>query len=78
MDSKLHFANSVLFKAAMFVILLATLLVGLPPSPAKAYTGGYAVGFEGLGSVIRIDQLNPLGDDCESTKSVSLWVRPTG
>ena len=67
-------------KGAISVILLATLLAGLMVFPVKAYSGGYAVDFEGEGSVIKIDHEGVLGtrEACYGLKSISLWVRPMG
>ena len=71
---------SLCFKVGLALTLLAMLLAGMPASPASAYTGGYGVGFEGLGSVIRIDHTTVLGTQaqCRDLKSVTVWVRPLG
>ena len=72
--------STILFKLGTALVLLATLIVGLPVSPAKAYTGGYGLNFGGDGALLRLDQSGIMGPDpqCRNTLSVSLWVRPTG
>jgi hypothetical protein len=71
---------SLSIKGGMALTLLAILLAGLAVSPASAYSGGYAVGFEGLGSVIMINHTGVLGtvDACRDLKSISAWVKPLG
>jgi hypothetical protein len=67
-------------KSCIMIILLVFLMAGLPATTANAYAGGNAVGFEGAGSVIKIDHTGVVGtqDACRDTKSVTAWARPMG
>ncbi len=71
---------SLTYKTWLVIILLVSLMAGLPATTASAYAGGYAVGFDGAGSVIKIDYPLILGPvvDCRNTKSVTVWARPMG
>ncbi len=71
---------SLTYKSWLVIILLVSLMAGLPAITANAYAGGNTVGFDGAGSVIKIDYPLILGpvDDCRNTKSVTAWLRPVG
>lgn len=62
------------------LIVLATLLQGFPARLASAYSGDYALRFDGVDDFVQLPATNTImgGASWKDTKTVSLWVRPTG
>ncbi|HSF81096.1 MAG TPA: LamG domain-containing protein [Anaerolineales bacterium] len=66
------------------VILLSAMLLGaVPEKPSWAYGGSYALRFDGVSDYVSIGNLvtsttDVLGAGWQSTKSISMWIKPTG
>ncbi|HBX70140.1 MAG TPA: hypothetical protein DEH25_12375, partial [Chloroflexi bacterium] len=59
--------------------LLIVYFQNTPVYPALAYSGDYALEFDGVSDFVQLDTaLNILGSNWQSTKTISVWVRPTG
>ena len=69
-------------KIAIYVLRFATvlaLLVAIFPSPVSAESAGYALQFDGINDYVALNYTrNILASGWQSTKTVSLWVKPTG
>jgi hypothetical protein len=61
-----------------FVLLIA-LMFSYLAQPAQAYSGGYALDFDGIADHVTLgNTATILGSNWASTKVISVWVRPTG
>ena len=65
--------------AALAFLLLALLYALLSPAPARSASAGYALQFDGVDDqVVLTRTLTIMGPTWQTTKTVELWVKPTG
>jgi hypothetical protein len=65
--------------AALAFLLLALLYALLSPTPARSASAGYALQFDGVDDqVVLTRTLTIMGPTWQTTKTVELWVKPTG
>jgi len=78
------YKSSSYFISLIPIILAASFIGGLmflfkSAEPAFAFSGEYALEFDGNTDFMEIDRaVNVLGNNWQVTKTISLWVRPTG
>jgi hypothetical protein len=66
-------------KAGLVILQICGLLFGLWVMPALAEDAGYALSFDGWNDYVELSQTaSILGPGWEETKTVNLWVKPTG
>jgi len=74
-------AITFLTRATIILALLMGWIAQFPELRARAYGGGYALQFDGVDDYIQVSSTTRaqfiLGSNWASSKSVSMWVRPT-
>ena len=63
-----------------FVLFLGLLIIGLPALRTSAEGAGYALQFDGTTDLVELPETANVmgGSGWQTSKTVSLWVKPTG